>query len=151
FYVAQLTKERAPEEYKTLETTPIDFWDVGEDMYKFSKVLPVCTFDTNKEGELERINFNQQVRDSYMNIPVEQVRPFYTAMKNFNDALYNNSIRIKMEPGDIVCFNNMRVLHGRTEFKVSQSGSRHLEGAYMDWDEVRSMQNVIKKKLNLID
>ncbi|CAH1797488.1 unnamed protein product, partial [Owenia fusiformis] len=151
FYVAQLTKERAPEEYKTLETTPIDFWDVGEDVIKFHKVIPIYMFGTDNDGELQRVTLNQQSRDSHMRVPLEQVTPFYTAMKNYNDALYNNSIRIKMEPGDIVCFDNMRVLHGRTGFKMNQSGSRHLEGGYIEWDELRSMQNVMKKELNIMD
>jgi len=43
-------------------------------------------------------------------------------------------------PGDVVAFDNRRVLHGRTEY-LSQYG-RHLRGIYVDHDEVYSFARV---------
>jgi alpha-ketoglutarate-dependent taurine dioxygenase len=34
-----------------------------------------------------------------------------------------------MKPGQVICFNNRRILHGRNEF-VLNGGVRHLQGYY---------------------
>jgi gamma-butyrobetaine dioxygenase len=47
-------------------------------------------------------------------------------------------------PGDIVGFDNRRVLHGRDEF--SSGGKRHLRGIYIDQDEVRSFARVANRR-----
>ena len=49
--------------------------------------------------------------------------------------------------GEIVTFHNSRVLHGRSAFTVTKVGSRHLEGAYIDWDEAYSRMRVLREKL----
>ena len=41
-------------------------------------------------------------------------------------------------------FNNRRLLHGRTEFDPN-SGHRHLQGYYMDRDEIIGRLNFLKK------
>ena len=41
------------------------------------------------------------------------------------------SVNFKLKPGDIFCFNNRRVLHGRKEYDPN-SGHRHLQGYYLD-------------------
>ena len=48
---------------------------------------------------------------------------------------------------DIFSFNNRRVLHGRTAFDAS-SGDRHLQGYYMDRDEIIGRLNFLKDKEN---
>ena len=47
-----------------------------------------------------------------------------------------------------MCFNNVRILHGRTSWKVvADSGKeRHLEGGYIDWDGMRSCRRVLQRK-----
>jgi gamma-butyrobetaine dioxygenase len=37
----------------------------------------------------------------------------------------------------VMCFDNYRVLHGRTEFDPN-SGHRHLQGCYIDRDDFLS-------------
>ena len=49
--------------------------------------------------------------------------------------------------GDILCFNNRRTLHGREAFSVTKTSNRHLEGGYIEWDEVNSKLRVLKDKL----
>lgn len=41
-------------------------------------------------------------------------------------------------PGDILAFSNLRVLHGRTGYVDQNGNTRHLVGAFIDWDEVYS-------------
>ena len=55
--------------------------------------------------------------------------------------------------GDIICLDNRRVLHGRTGFGNSPDAthdmSRHLEGIYLDWDEICSKRRVLQYDLGL--
>lgn len=47
--------------------------------------------------------------------------------------------------GDIVTFANTRVLHGRVGFVATSS--RHLQGGYINWDEIRSRRRVLDLEL----
>ena len=51
--------------------------------------------------------------------------------------------------GDIATFTNRRVMHGRTGYKVDPQGNkqRHLQGAYVDLDEINSRRRALKQKL----
>ena len=59
-----------------------------------------------------------------------------------------NTFEYKMTPGDMVTFNNQRVLHGRTGFTVTEEGSRFLVGMYMDWDIMYSRLRTLARKFN---
>lgn len=41
-------------------------------------------------------------------------------------------------PSQLVAFNNRRILHGRRPFAATASVRRHLEGAYVEFDEFLS-------------
>ena len=43
-------------------------------------------------------------------------------------------LELKLSPGEAVVWDNARVMHGRTAYR----GRRWLQGAYIDWDAVRS-------------
>ena len=69
----------------------------------------------------------------------------YKAMKHFSrladDARFVMSFPFK--PGDVVGFDNRRVLHGRQAFETG--GARHLRGFYIDHDEVHSYARVANR------
>ena len=44
--------------------------------------------------------------------------------------------------GDILCFDNRRVLHGRSGFELASGETRKLIGTYLRWDEIRSLARV---------
>ena len=57
-----------------------------------------------------------------------------------------------MNAGDLVIWNNNRVLHGRAAFDGRQeedtrgSLDRHLVGGYVDWDDVLSKRRVLRSR-----
>lgn len=59
-----------------------------------------------------------------------------------------NLIVFKLKEGETMIFDNWRMLHGREGFDPSK-GHRHLEGCYIDWDEVncriRVLKNILKR------
>ena len=53
--------------------------------------------------------------------------------------------------GQCAVFDNHRVLHGRSGFKLpsDSGGERAYHGGYMDWDELISKLNVLRIKLGM--
>lgn len=49
--------------------------------------------------------------------------------------------------GDVITFDNWRLLHGRSSYEVGTEISRHLEGAYADWDVVMSRLRILRKSI----
>jgi gamma-butyrobetaine dioxygenase len=54
-------------------------------------------------------------------------------------------VTYKLRDGDMVVFDNLRVMHGREGFTVGkgEDGGRHLFGCYIDWDEIWDRLNVL--------
>ncbi|KAJ0115027.1 hypothetical protein J7T55_001435 [Diaporthe amygdali] len=61
------------------------------------------------------------------------------AARAFRDGVESpeNMIQYRLQPGDCVIFDNTRILHGRTRFDGT-GGRRHLRGAYIDNQTLRS-------------
>jgi gamma-butyrobetaine dioxygenase len=55
-------------------------------------------------------------------------------------------IRFLLNAGDLVMFDNVRLLHGRTSFNPDE-GLRHLQGCYIDIDGPRSIYRVLRSRL----
>ena len=64
---------------------------------------------------------------------------------------FGNKVRLfnSFESGECVVFDNLRVLHGRTHFDlIGPDGKREVHGGYVDWDEVKSKINILRKRLS---
>ncbi|KAJ8280995.1 hypothetical protein GJAV_G00061990 [Gymnothorax javanicus] len=133
-----------------LSSLLIDFFDIGSDYCDFAVQSKNHIIDVDCHGQAVRINFNNATRDSVLDVPLEQVKPFYSSLKAFVDVMYRpeNIFTCKMEPGDVLTFDNWRLLHGRRSYISHQENMRHLEGAYLDWDEVMSRLRILKKAVH---
>ena len=81
-----------------------------------------------------------------MNNTPEETKAHYHALGRFVGMMYDARylVQYQLQAGDILSFNNHRVLHGRTAYDPRKS-NRLLEGGYMGWDDlyarVRALQN----------
>ncbi|MBC8363732.1 MAG: TauD/TfdA family dioxygenase [Actinobacteria bacterium] len=71
----------------------------------------------------------------------------YRALRLFTRVVEDQRFRITTawRPGDLVCFGNGRVLHGREGFDPSQ-GERHLQGCYVDLDDLWSCLRMVRRR-----
>ena len=103
-----------------------------------------------RTSRVARINYSDHHRDSVLNnVSAEKVKAYYRACKLW-DALLNDDAHVvwsKSAPGDILCFDNRRVLHGRSGFEVVAGEVRKLIGTYLRWDEIRSMARVVASRV----
>ena len=99
------------------------------------------------ESLISRISpFYDKGRQAFarLNLPFEQVQPYYDALFLFRRILEDecNHYRIRLEAGDLVMFDNERILHGRVGHSI---GERHLQGCYADRDGLLSTLRVLER------
>jgi len=56
-------------------------------------------------------------------------------------------VGLQSQLGEIVCFDNWRVLHGRKSFDASRGTVRKLEHCYIEWDEVHARRRHLQQQL----
>ncbi|XP_050530564.1 gamma-butyrobetaine dioxygenase-like [Daktulosphaira vitifoliae] len=147
FYVCELMKDKYPTQYKALSTIPVMWTDRGHDNgYNFHCVHHSPIIREDQQGMIKRIKFSEHQRDSKFPVTLNNVHIWYNAVEKFVKIAYDNQVMssFKMKPGDILTFDNHRLLHGRKGYE----GSRLLIGGYLDWDIVNSRIRVLKSQLS---
>lgn len=79
--------------------------------------------------------------------PADQPRA-YAALRRFSEVAHDDRFQLSSPfcPGDLVGFDNRRVLHGRDAFEPG-AGSRVLQGCYLDHDDLYSRYRVLSRKV----
>ncbi len=79
----------------------------------------------------------------------EDIPLAYDALRIFAEVATSRELQIRypFRPGDLIIFDNRRVLHGRDAFEGR--GERHLRGCYIDHDDVYSRLRVLSRPSHL--
>jgi gamma-butyrobetaine dioxygenase len=133
FCVAEVLRRESPEDFATLCEVPISFWVKDGAGFQYHKIPTICVDDG---GQLVEIHFNERTRGP-LEVPAADMARVYRALAHFQEIALRPDlcVEVKMKAGDMVAFNNRRILHGRKAFDP-RTGMRHLEGAYVDYDEI---------------
>ena len=144
FAVAEFLKINEKEIFETLVNVPLKFRDMDYTQ-ESHRGFHAPALSLTKDGDYHDIRFSVATMDALDCHPSEMDR-VYKAHHKLGNLLHDDKFQIKfrLEPGDIFSFNNRRVLHGRTAFDPN-SGHRHLQGYYMDRDEIIGRLNYLKK------
>ena len=144
FAVADYLRNSEKEVFETLVNTPLKFRDKDytQDVHR-SFYAPAISL--TKDGDYNDIRFSVATMDA-LDCHPDIMEKVYKAHHRFGNLLHDDKFQIKfrLEPGDIFSFNNRRLLHGRTAFNPN-SGHRHLQGYYMDRDEIIGRLDFLKK------
>jgi len=144
FAVADYLKKNEKDIFETLVNVPLKFrdQDYTQESYR-NFYAPAITL--TKDGDFNDIRFSVATMDT-LDCQPDIMNKVYKAHHRFGNLLHDDKFQIKfrLEPGDIFSFNNRRLLHGRTAFDPN-SGHRHLQGYYMDRDEIIGRLNYLKK------
>ncbi|XP_030378861.1 gamma-butyrobetaine dioxygenase [Scaptodrosophila lebanonensis] len=148
FHIADRLRAEHPEDFERLKETPVDWNDIGsEDGREFHNIWRSPVICLDGDGRYTRINHSVPQRDSHFNVPLDQVLPWYESYARFVRMARADAHSFKTQPGDVLTFNNIRLLHGRTGYDDTEENSRYIVGAYLDWDIIYSRLRVLKKKL----
>ncbi|XP_077979287.1 gamma-butyrobetaine dioxygenase-like [Glandiceps talaboti] len=151
FKTALQLKEEDPKAFEILCNTYCDYIEKGTDMIEYYTKSSWPTFSFDRLGNLYKVHYSNALRDTRLRMPVEKVYPYYKAIKTYDNLIHRaeNTVVYRMQAGDMILFDNTRALHGRRAFKVTKDSIRHLETAYIDWDNMHSKIRVLREKLGM--
>lgn len=131
-----------PESFELLSTVsvPFRFHDQDTDIRNRKKVITL-----DEDGRVIEICFNAHLADIFDLEPALMQR-YYRAYRKFMilTRSTNYLVTLKLKGGEMVVFDNRRVLHGREAFDP-QTGYRHLHGCYVDRGEFESRLRVLHR------
>lgn len=140
--VAEDLKARDPDAFEMLctVTVPFRFHDAETDIRTRRTVIV-----RNESGEVTEICFNAHLAD-IVDLDPASMGPFYRAYRQFMTLLRDPAyaIALKLKAGEMVVFDNRRVLHGRQAFDPA-TGYRRLRGCYVDRGEWDSRLRVLAR------
>ena len=144
FAVAQDLRQRHREAFNILATTPVRFKYIDADTELTASAPPI---ELDVTGALKAIHFSPRL-DFVPLFGPERLDAYFRARRLFDHSLRaaDFEIRFLLKAGDLVMFDNCRLLHGRTGFDPSE-GLRHLQGCYIDIDGPRSLYRVLRRRL----
>lgn len=110
--------------------------------YRFSGPIVVL----GATGEMAEIRFTAFLR-AEPDMPASQVERAYRAVRLYGRLAADDRFvcRTPFAAGDLVIFDNRRILHGRDAF-TQGSGNRRLEGCYLETDELLSRLRVLARE-----
>ena len=99
-------------------------------------------------GEVTRGALQQPLDCAADSARASTVRSFYAAYRRFAELLREPRFQLatRLADGELVVFDNQRVLHGRTGF-ASARHPRHLRGCYLTRDSVYSEQALLDRQI----
>jgi len=144
FSVADYLRKNEKEIFETLVNVPLKFRD-KDYTQESHRSFYAPAISLTKDGDYNDIRFSVATMDA-LDCHPDEMEKVYKAHHRFGNLLHDDKfvIKFRLEAGDIFSFNNRRLLHGRTEFDPN-SGHRHLQGYYMDRDEIIGRLNYLKK------
>lgn len=138
FRIADELRAADPEAYETLAHVEVTGQYIG-DGARLMATRPVFRHD---KGRLVQVTFNNYDRAPFR-LPDVEMREFYRSLKEFearaNDARLQ--WRHPLRPGEVLLFDNWRVLHGRAAYR----GERRLCGAYLNREDFESRLRVLRQ------
>ncbi|MEM0937631.1 MAG: TauD/TfdA family dioxygenase [Pseudomonadota bacterium] len=141
--LAEALRAADPEAFALLAETPVPFRFHDRD-YDIRSRKP--TIVTDATGQVTEICWNAHIA-GVIDLPPERIAPFYAAYRAFMALTRDPSFQVSftLAPGQMVVFDNRRVLHGRAAFDPS-TGRRHLRGFYVDRGEWDSRLRVLLRR-----
>jgi len=140
FYLANKIRQERPDAYEVLSTTAVAGQYIGDGSYLVAQ-RPPLHHDTS--GRLVQVSFNNHDRAPFR-LPEPQMGELYAALSVFDAMAQDraNQFAFGQRPGDMVIFDNWRLLHGRLAFK----GQRHMVGCYLNREDFESRMRMLASR-----
>jgi len=142
FKAATVLRQESKEDFDILTSTWINFRfsDAKTDLRS-----RVPMIELNDNNEIVKVRYNNRSIDT-IKLPENKIRSFYKAYRHWNEIIERDDLKItfKLSEGDLMLFDNTRIMHARTAF--SKKGKRHLQGAYTDLDGLYSLLNILENR-----
>lgn len=130
-----------PDGFAALCATPVRFRFVDRDNELIER-RPIIRKDAG--GRIVGVHYSPRL-DYLPLLDAGTLKCFHRARRRLGELFADPrfEIRFPMKPGELIFFDNSRVLHGRTAFDPGE-GLRHVQGCYIDGDGPRSLYRTLK-------
>ena len=142
FRICTDLQDEAPADLELLKTVPVPF-RFHDDNNDIRRRRPLVS--QYADGSFDYFVFNAHIAD-LPDMESEVLYDFYRAYKTLMHRIREPkyAIQYRLCPGEMVAFDNSRVLHGRAAFDPN-SGERHYRGYYLERNEVDSRIRVLSR------
>lgn len=142
--VARHLQEEEAEHFEALTTLRWVFVDRGPELdHRWSGPI----IDLGVDGAPLTLRAFYPVR-AFPDMAPSDLARAYRGLRRFHTLAADPAFQMTfpLTAGDLLAFDNRRILHGRTAFEPT-AGRRHLRGCYLDHDDVRSSARVWRRRL----
>mgnify|MGYP006284343935 CR=1 FL=1 len=134
--VADRLQAEDPQGFDLLATTPVRFrfTDAHEELIERRPII-----QRDGQGRMTGVHYSPRL-DSLPLMDARTTRRFQSARQRLGELFVDPAYQVSfpLAAGELMMFDNSRVLHGRTSYDPSE-GARHLQGCYIDLDGPRSL------------
>ena len=143
FAVAEQLRSECPEFYQVLASQNVSF---GTKDRSFDHRYCAPILEHNTQGQLSTVRHTYWLR-SPMQADFDTLNTFYAAYRRFQEIANNpdNQLCLRLQPGQMMAFDNRRMLHGRAAFDPG-SGKRLLRGCYGEREELESRLRILYRQ-----
>jgi gamma-butyrobetaine dioxygenase len=133
-----------PQAFDVLTRTPVPFHYRSKDAELYAE-RPLIQLSCR--GEVNAVHYNNR-SIAPLRLEPRAAADFYRAYRRFAELLREPSHQLKfaLRDGDLVLFDNQRILHGRSAFS-SANHARHLRGCYLTRDSVYSETALLRRRM----
>ena len=142
FRVAEILRDEHPEDYAVLTSVPWQWANRSKvSDYRWAST-PIVV---DQSGRVTEVRIGNWLR-APLAAPFELVEAAYVAYRRLFDLTYRDdlAVRVSFTAGDLVAFDNRRILHGREAYAAG-NGSRWLRGCYSERDELSSRIRILQR------
>lgn len=145
YYLAEVLRKNNPQAFEILSRTPARFHRKLKQGRWFENSAPIISRDYN--GQVTGFRLLDRAMAPVDASP-DDIENFYDSLKELLILIYSGTgkITVKLQEGEMLVFNNQRLLHGRTEFDPGIS-HRHVRSCHVDLDEFNSSLRMARHKV----
>lgn len=141
--LAELVRREHPDVFSLLTRTPVPFHYRSRTAELFAERALIAL---DCAGSVRAVHYNSR-SIAPLTLPAADCATFYEAYRLFASLLREPRFHLSTQlgAGELVLFDNQRVLHGRTAF-ASARHARHLRGCYLTRDSVQSEHALLQRE-----
>jgi alpha-ketoglutarate-dependent taurine dioxygenase len=140
-------RDHEPDVFARLTSTAVPFRYQSKDADLYAE-RPLIQLSC--DGAVTAVHYNNR-SIAPLRLALADTQAFYGAYRKFalllRDAAFQ--LRFRLRSGDLVVFDNQRILHGRTPFS-SAKHARHLRGCYLTRDSVYSESALLRRQISAL-
>lgn len=141
FFIVERLRREAPELFDTLSTVPLTSANKADNTdYRWT--APMIRLDPDSGGP-EEVRWNPWLR-APLTEEFETADLVYRGLRRLFEMGDDptNTVTVRLRPGEMLGFDNRRVLHGRTAYDPT-TGGRALRGCYVEREELWSRLRIL--------